>query len=207
MQELSTATPTGTVSSSSSLLRVQGAVFRVGAQGKSQSLTREEDGDGEDNDGPSEVFTVRGIDLSISEGEVVAVVGPVASGKSTLLAGILGNASKDAGSVSVGVATRVTFAPQSAFILNATVKANVLFGRPYDDSIYRRALGATCLLADLRLLPAGDATEIGERGVTLSGGQKARVAVSQRRLSIASTSTTFNHSWFSSSLGFRPSPF
>ena len=62
---------------------------------------------------------------------------------------------------------------------NATLRANVLFGAPWDEAWYAQVLDACALGADLAALPAGDATEIGERGITLSGGQKQRVAIAR----------------------------
>lgn len=71
---------------------------------------------------------------------------------------------------------------QNPFILNATVKDNILFGHvdePFNEKRYQRALSCCALGHDLKMLPAGDMTEIGEKGITLSGGQKARVAMAR----------------------------
>jgi ATP-binding cassette subfamily C (CFTR/MRP) protein 1 len=84
-------------------------------------------------------------------------------------------------------ASSVAFAAQQPFILNTSVKNNILFGLPVDESRYARVLAACALLPDLAALPAGDATEIGERGVNLSGGQKARVALARCLYSRCST--------------------
>lgn len=68
---------------------------------------------------------------------------------------------------------------QRPWIINETLKKNVLFGLPFDEQKYREAVKYSCLESDLKILPHGDETEIGEKGVNLSGGQKARVALAQ----------------------------
>ena len=123
-------------------------------------------------------FTVSEFDLSIRKGEVLAVCGPVGSGKSTLLNGILDETEMIAGSVEKHGKT--TFVPQTPFILNRTLRDNILFGLPYDQKRYDRVLDACCLRPDLEQLgDTGDLTEIGERGVTLSGGQKQRISLAR----------------------------
>jgi ABC-type transport system involved in cytochrome bd biosynthesis fused ATPase/permease subunit len=99
------------------------------------------------------------------------------SGKSSLLSALLGEMRRVQGSVSL--AGRVAFCPQQPCIMNATVMDNVLFGLPYDEAKYAQALKFAALMPDLDLLPARDKTEIGERGITLSGGQKARVSMAR----------------------------
>lgn len=73
----------------------------------------------------------------------------------------------------------LAYVPQIPFILNASLRDNILFGAPFDAARYDAVLEACCLLPDLAVLPAGDATEIGERGINLSGGQKARVSLAR----------------------------
>jgi ABC-type multidrug transport system fused ATPase/permease subunit len=120
--------------------------------------------------------TLTGIDLRVESGATLAVCGTVGSGKSSLLAALLGQIPSTG---TVMVAGRVAYVPQIAWIQNASLKDNVLFGRPYEEAAYRAALRTCALEADLPLLPAGDLTEIGERGVTLSGGQKQRVQLAR----------------------------
>ncbi len=132
----------------------------------------------ENEDGSDSKNTLENVDLNIRKGSLVAVVGRVGSGKSTLLSAILGEAVKRQGSVSVDGA--ISYVPQQAWILNATVKDNVLFGSSGErTNYYRRVLSACGLEDDLNLLPEGDDTEIGEEGVTLSGGQKQRVSLAR----------------------------
>ena len=116
------------------------------------------------------------VDLQCAPGLTV-ILGKVASGKSALLNACLGEMSLVSGAVSVR--GRVALCAQTPWIFNASLKENVLFGTPYDAARYQRVIGACALEADLAALPSGDATEIGERGVTLSGGQKARVSLAR----------------------------
>ena len=123
-------------------------------------------------------FTLSGINLEVCRGEVLAVVGEVASGKSTLIQGLLGDI-ESSSQTSLEMRGNVSLAGQVPFILSDTVRANILFGSPYDYDRYEKVLDACCLRPDLQIWPAGDMTEIGERGVTMSGGQKQRVSVAR----------------------------
>mmetsp|Transcript_21963 Transcript_21963/g.32634 ORF Transcript_21963/g.32634 Transcript_21963/m.32634 type:complete len:1269 (+) Transcript_21963:425-4231(+) len=123
-------------------------------------------------------FTLSDINFSVAKGEVLAVVGEVASGKSTLLQGLLGDIQTATNTV-VTKSGRVTFAGQTPFILSCTVRENILFGLSFDKGRYEKVLEACCLVPDLQMWPAGDLTEIGERGVTMSGGQKQRVSIAR----------------------------
>lgn len=117
------------------------------------------------------------INVRVPRGSLVAVVGHVGSGKSSLLSAMLGDTEKRSGSVSVKGS--VAYVPQQAWIQNATVHDNILFGLEKRKSWYHRVLEACALLPDLDILPAGDATEIGEKGLNLSGGQKQRVSLAR----------------------------
>ncbi len=74
---------------------------------------------------------------------------------------------------------KVAYVSQTPWIQNATLRENILFGRPFDSLRYEETLSACALHADLAVLVAGDATEIGERGINLSGGQKQRITVAR----------------------------
>ncbi|KAF9111885.1 hypothetical protein BGX27_004328 [Mortierella sp. AM989] len=117
------------------------------------------------------------INLQIPRGALVAIVGPVGSGKSSLLQAIIGNMTQTQGEVKRG--TNISYASQTAWIQNATIQDNILFDTPFEEERYRRVVKACCLEADLKLFPYGDQTEIGERGVNLSGGQKARLSLAR----------------------------
>lgn len=117
------------------------------------------------------------ITFEVPKAKLVAVVGGVGSGKSSLLAAFLGDMERVKGRVAINGS--LAYASQQAWIQNATLRNNVLFGLPYDEERYNRVVEACQLGPDLDLLPAGDATEIGEKGINLSGGQKQRVSLAR----------------------------
>jgi ABC-type multidrug transport system fused ATPase/permease subunit len=134
--------------------------------------------------------TLSNIALSIPRGSLVVIVGQVGSGKSSLLAAILGEMqnkqSKKTEEEAVqasrpfSVSGSVAYVAQAAYIQNASVAANILFNTVNPSSIkYTRAVNVSALAPDLRMLPNNDATEIGEKGVNLSGGQKQRVSIAR----------------------------
>ena len=119
------------------------------------------------------------IDVScvIKRGQLVAVVGPVGSGKSSFLSALLGEMNLQNGSVRLSGS--VAYCDQRPWILNATLRDNILFGLPYDEKKFDAAVHTSNLEDDIRVLPGGVLTEIGEKGINLSGGQKARVALAR----------------------------
>ncbi|KAG0261912.1 hypothetical protein BG011_000532 [Mortierella polycephala] len=117
------------------------------------------------------------LNLQIPRGILVAVVGPVGAGKSSLLQAMVGNMTKTNGQVIRG--SNISYASQTAWIQNATIRDNILFDTPFDEDRYWKVIKACCLEKDLDLFPFGDQTEIGERGVNLSGGQKARLSLAR----------------------------
>jgi len=120
---------------------------------------------------------LRKVSLSIPHGSLVAIVGQVGCGKSTLLSAVLGETEKLHGKVFLE--GTVAYVSQQAWIQNATLRENILFSRPLDSARYERVIDACALRPDLEILPAGDSTEIGERGINLSGGQKQRVSLAR----------------------------
>ncbi|XP_048239875.1 multidrug resistance-associated protein 1-like [Haliotis rufescens] len=121
--------------------------------------------------------TLKGINLKIKDGHLLAVVGQVGSGKSSLVSAILGELNKVKGKVSTR--GRIAYVPQQAWIQNDTLQNNILFGKRMDRHLYDEVVECCALKADLDMLPAGDLTEIGERGINLSGGQKQRVSLAR----------------------------
>jgi ABC-type multidrug transport system fused ATPase/permease subunit len=126
------------------------------------------------------LLCLKRINFHCQRGEFIAVVGGVGCGKSSFLNAILGEIRQLSGTTFVN--GTLSLFSQTPFILNDTVKNNILFGHtnePVNEELYQKCLSACALRHDLKLLPAGDATEIGEKGITLSGGQKARVALAR----------------------------
>ena len=124
-----------------------------------------------------EPFKLHDMEFSVGRNELIAVIGGVGSGKSSLLAALAGDMRRTHGSVVMG-ATRA-FCPQYAWIQNTSVKENILFGKPFDRKWYDAVIDACALRPDLDMLPNGDMTEIGERGITVSGGQKQRLNIAR----------------------------
>lgn len=119
------------------------------------------------------------INIDVEPGTFVGVTGVVGSGKSSLFAAILGEMIQTAGEMNVGDST-FSYATQSAWIFADTLRANILFRKPYEEQRYMDVVRACCLDIDLEVLkPHRDLTMIGERGVNLSGGQRARVSLAR----------------------------
>eukprot|EP00955_Chlamydomonas_euryale_P014378 154729-Chlamydomonas_euryale.AAC.1 len=121
--------------------------------------------------------TLRGVNLDVARGQLIMVVGDVGSGKSSLLHALLGE--MDVRSGLRFVRGTAAYTAQDPWIQNASLRANILMGALYDEDAYAETIAACALVTDLEALPAGDATEIGEKGVNLSGGQKHRVALAR----------------------------
>ncbi|NXC38211.1 MRP1 protein, partial [Penelope pileata] len=120
---------------------------------------------------------LRRIDLTVPQGSLLAVVGQVGAGKSSLLSALLGELQKMDGCVTMkGTAAYV---PQQAWIQNASVEDNILFGNEMDETWFNRVVDACALQPDLESFPAGQKSEIGEKGINISGGQKQRVSLAR----------------------------
>lgn len=117
------------------------------------------------------------INMMVPQGSLLAVVGHVGCGKSSLISALLGEMEKVEGEVSIRGS--VAYVPQQAWIQNATLRDNILFGQPYNEQKYCCVLEACALTPDLEVLPGGDMTEIGEKGINLSGGQRQRVSLAR----------------------------
>lgn len=117
------------------------------------------------------------INLSARKGELTCIVGRVGSGKSSLLQAILGDLWKTHGEVVVR--GRIAYVAQQSWVMNASVKENIVFGHRWDPHFYDLTIEACALVDDFKTLPDGDQTEVGERGISLSGGQKARLTLAR----------------------------
>ena len=134
--------------------------------------------------------TLHRLSISFPHGQLTMVAGAVGCGKSSLLCALLGElrsvADDDADADDGRAASSVRRSPgavgyfaQTPFILNETLRGNILLGAPIDEAWYQTVLAACALLPDLKVLPGGDMTQIGEKGINLSGGQKARIALAR----------------------------
>lgn len=117
------------------------------------------------------------IDFEARKGELSCIVGRVGSGKSSLLQAMLGDIWKIHGEIVLHGS--VAYVAQQPWIMNATIRDNIVFGHRWDPHFYERTINACALVEDFKTLPDGDQTEVGERGISLSGGQKARVALAR----------------------------
>ncbi|XP_037318942.2 ATP-binding cassette sub-family C member 3 isoform X4 [Pungitius pungitius] len=117
------------------------------------------------------------INVMVPQGSLLAVVGHVGCGKSSLISALLGEVEKLEGEVSIRGS--VAYVPQQAWIQNASLRDNILFGKPYNEQKYCCVLETCALTPDLEVLPGGDMTEIGEKGINLSGGQRQRVSLAR----------------------------
>ncbi|KAG1687445.1 Canalicular multispecific organic anion transporter 1 [Nymphon striatum] len=120
---------------------------------------------------------LKDISLTVAPNSLVAVIGKVGCGKSSLISALLGEMYKLKGQVNLK--GNVAYVPQTAWIRNATVKKNIIMYKSENQSKYEEILNACELQYDLDVLPSGDISEIGEKGVNLSGGQKQRISLAR----------------------------
>ncbi|KAJ1939808.1 ATPase-like protein [Linderina macrospora] len=122
-------------------------------------------------------FVLNDISIRINKGEFAVIVGRIGSGKSSLLSAICGEMPIIGGTGLVS--GKIGYVSQKPWIMNATVRDNVLFGSSYDEKFYSAVLDACALTEDIKQFQAQDMTEIGHRGINLSGGQKVRLALAR----------------------------
>ncbi len=122
-------------------------------------------------------FTLNKINFTAKKGKLTAIVGDVGSGKSSLLAALLGQMVRTEGECKV--LGSIGYVPQEAWLLNMTLRENIIFGSPFDEKRYNEVIRVCALRRDLALMPNGDQTEIGERGINLSGGQRQRISLAR----------------------------
>uniref|UniRef100_A0A4W2H383 Multidrug resistance-associated protein 4 n=1 Tax=Bos indicus x Bos taurus TaxID=30522 RepID=A0A4W2H383_BOBOX len=121
--------------------------------------------------------TLRGLSFTVRPGELLAVIGSVGAGKSSLLRALLGELPLSQGNISVH--GRIAYVSQQPWMFPGTVRSNILFGKKYEEEPYEKVIKACALEEDLQLLEDGDLTVIGDRGTPLSEGQKARVSLAR----------------------------
>ncbi|XP_058450018.1 ATP-binding cassette sub-family C member Sur isoform X2 [Malaya genurostris] len=141
------------------------------------------------NDSTDRIDTSRAVlkidSLSIPKGKLTIIVGRSGSGKSSLLAALLKEINHLSGEVKWNNCSTVAYVPQHPWLLDATVRDNILFGEPYRPKRFERVLKVCALKPDIELMPNGDMSEIGERGIKLSGGQRQRIVMARALYSTA----------------------
>ena len=120
---------------------------------------------------------LKDVSTRIPKGSLVAIVGRVGSGKTSFVSSLVGEMTKKSGIVMVNGS--MSLSAQQAWLVNDTVKNNILFGKEYDEKKYKEILRVCCLEDDLKVLEGGDECEIGDRGINVSGGQKARISLAR----------------------------
>jgi ATP-binding cassette subfamily C (CFTR/MRP) protein 1 len=181
-------------SSTGPALSITNAVFSWGSALESEGEDKKIDGNGWKKKEKEKVkkvkkystklqeltITLKNINATVAKGSFTAIVGNVGSGKSSLMSAILGEMEKIKGSVVIGGGVQsIAYVPQQAWIQNVSLKDNILFGCSFDRKQYQQTIEVCELKQDLDILPAGDETEIGEKGINLSGGQKQRVSLAR----------------------------
>lgn len=132
-----------------------------------------------DKDQPSNI-ALKNIDFTARKGQLTCIVGRVGSGKSTLIKSFLGLLALEKNNDTEAIVNgSIAYCPQDPWIMNATVKENILFGCKLNKPFYLKTIEACQLTKDFEVLPDGDRTVVGEKGISLSGGQKARVALAR----------------------------
>lgn len=121
--------------------------------------------------------TLKDINIQVKKGELISIIGEVGSGKSSLICSIFGELEKIQGKVCVN--GDISYCSQEPWILNSTLRENILCGSDYNEKKYNEIIKVCALEQDIQILPGGDLTEIGERGINLSGGQKWRVSLAR----------------------------
>jgi ABC-type multidrug transport system fused ATPase/permease subunit len=131
----------------------------------------------EDNGSSSNDFSLQDISFTAKKGNLTAIIGDTGSGKSSLLAALLGQMNLVQGECKVYGS--ISYVPQEAWLLNMSLRDNITFGTEYDVRLYNKTIKVCALTRDLDLMADGDKTEIGERGINLSGGQRQRISLAR----------------------------
>ncbi|XP_022105344.1 ATP-binding cassette sub-family C member 9-like [Acanthaster planci] len=128
----------------------------------------------------SSIPVISDINVDIPAGKLTMVIGSVGSGKSSLVSAIQGEMTTLSGTVQFNEGTTsIAYAAQKAWLINSTFQGNVLFGKELDTKKYKKTIDVCALKPDIEILPGGDQTEIGEKGINMSGGQKQRISIAR----------------------------
>jgi len=121
--------------------------------------------------------TLSNINMTLKPGHLAAIIGPVGSGKSSIIQAVLGELPNSEGKISVNGS--LSYSPQEAWVFGGSIRQNILFGKAFDKELYQKVIECCALVHDINQWEFGDKTLVGERGVALSGGQKARVTLAR----------------------------
>jgi len=121
--------------------------------------------------------TLKNINVHFKKGLFYGIAGKVGSGKSAILSAILEEVPYYSGELLLS--GTLAYVEQEPYIFAGTIRENIVFGKPYDEEFYNQVIKVCCLESDFKLFPTGDRTEVGERGITVSGGQKARLSLAR----------------------------
>ena len=124
-----------------------------------------------------EIQSISGVTFQLDKGELLMIIGPTGSGKSTLLLGLLGELNLISGELKVN--GKISYLSSDPWLIPGTIKENILMSKDYNEDLYKQVLETSALAADIELMNLKDETIVGDRGITLSGGQKARVALAR----------------------------
>ncbi|VDK32731.1 unnamed protein product, partial [Anisakis simplex] len=131
----------------------------------------------EADDSKEQTLAIKNVSLSAKPGQLVAIVGPVGSGKSSLVSSILHETEQVGGTIKV--MGRIAYVSQDAWIFNGTIRENILFGKVYEEAKYNDVIRMCALDKDLKQFSNLDETLVGDRGHSLSGGQKVRIGLAR----------------------------
>ncbi|KAK9469339.1 P-loop containing nucleoside triphosphate hydrolase protein [Lipomyces arxii] len=146
------------------------------------------------DDASSKMFRLPNLNIDFAVGELTVIIGPTGCGKTSLLMALLGEMTVLEGNVflpgvatshkhrvdpATGLSETVAYCAQQAWLLNDSIRENILFGQPYEQKRYEACVRACALARDLEILESGDQTIVGERGIALSGGQKQRISIAR----------------------------
>lgn len=170
------------------------ATFSWGSGSEENDKSTSETGaDAGADDEEDEAFKLRNVDIKFAVGDLNIIVGQTGSGKTSLLLALLGEMQKEKGKVflpggdrreavvdsATDLTDTIAYCPQEAWLMNGTIKQNILFAHKYDRKRYKDVISACELSRDLEILEKGDQTLIGDKGIALSGGQKQRVSLAR----------------------------
>ena len=122
-------------------------------------------------------ITLKKVNLSVKQGTTVVLAGQVGAGKSSVFGALTNQMNLIEGSVELN--SNVTIAPQEPWLMSGTVRENIIFGALFDQKWYQKVVSSCGLLPDFKEFDMGDETSVGQEGIALSGGQRARIGLAR----------------------------